>query len=85
MVGVAKTGAQLSVPIFPFAFKGTKVMGTFMGNSPFQLFLPQLAQYYLNGMLKLDELVSARVPLDRINEGYAKMAAGEVARSVVVF
>lgn len=85
MVGVAKSGSELSVPIFPLAFKGTKITGTFMGNSPFPQFLPQLAQHYLSGRLKLDELVSARLPLAQINEGYARMAAGEVARSVVMF
>jgi S-(hydroxymethyl)glutathione dehydrogenase/alcohol dehydrogenase len=40
---------------------------------------------YLNGQLMLDELVSERIPLSEINEGYARMARGEIARSVVVF
>jgi S-(hydroxymethyl)glutathione dehydrogenase / alcohol dehydrogenase len=40
---------------------------------------------YLDGRLKLDEMVSARMPLDAINEGYAALKRGEVARQVIVF
>jgi S-(hydroxymethyl)glutathione dehydrogenase/alcohol dehydrogenase len=85
LIGVAKAGAEVSLPIMPFAFKEIKVTGTLMGASPFQVFLPQLAQYYLDGALKLDELVTERIALSEINEGYARMAAGKLARSVIVF
>jgi S-(hydroxymethyl)glutathione dehydrogenase/alcohol dehydrogenase len=85
LLGVAASGAELTVPIMPFVFKEIRVLGSMMGSSPFQLMLPQLANYYLRGELKLDELVSDRIPLEKINEGYARMAAGEVARNVVVF
>ncbi|WP_394933493.1 hypothetical protein [uncultured Ilumatobacter sp.] len=46
---------------------------------------PMLANLYLQGRLKLDELVSAKISLDQINDGFAAMQAGTVARSVVVF
>jgi S-(hydroxymethyl)glutathione dehydrogenase/alcohol dehydrogenase len=85
LIGVAKAGAELSIPIMPFAYKEARIMGSMMGSSAFQLFLPQLAGYYLNGQLKLDELVSNTIPLSAINEGYAGMATGEVARNVIVF
>jgi S-(hydroxymethyl)glutathione dehydrogenase/alcohol dehydrogenase len=85
LIGVPKSGAELTTPILPIIVKENRLIGAFMGSSSFQLFLPQLAQYYLSGQLKLDELVSARIPLEKINEGYARMAAGEVARNVIVF
>ena len=85
LIGVPKDGAELSLPIAPFLFKELHVTGSLMGSSPFQLFLPKLAQYYLDGRLLLDELVSEQIGLDQINAGYARMAAGEVARSVIVF
>jgi S-(hydroxymethyl)glutathione dehydrogenase/alcohol dehydrogenase len=85
LLGVAKTGSELSIPIAPFVFKEVRVIGSLMGSSPFQLFLPQLARYYLNGSLKLDELVANKIKLSEINEGYAHMMAGGVARSVIVF
>jgi S-(hydroxymethyl)glutathione dehydrogenase/alcohol dehydrogenase len=85
LMGVAKMGAELTIPIAPFVFKEVRVMSSMMGSSPFQLFLPKLAEYYLDGRLKLDELVSKRIPLSDINGGFDSMAGGEVARSVIVF
>ena len=85
LMGIAKSGAELNIPIAPFVFKEVRIISSLMGSSPFQLFLPQLAQYYLSGALKLDELISERISLSEINEGYARMAAGEIARSVIVF
>ena len=46
---------------------------------------PALAQAYLEGRLKLDELITQRISLDKINEGYSALERGEVLRSVVVF
>jgi S-(hydroxymethyl)glutathione dehydrogenase/alcohol dehydrogenase len=46
---------------------------------------PWLAGEYLQGRLKLDELITARIRLDRINEGFATLARGEGIRTVVMF
>jgi S-(hydroxymethyl)glutathione dehydrogenase/alcohol dehydrogenase len=46
---------------------------------------PWLANLYLKGELKLDELITLRLPLERINEGFAAMRRGEVIRAVVHF
>jgi S-(hydroxymethyl)glutathione dehydrogenase/alcohol dehydrogenase len=46
---------------------------------------PMLAQAYLDGTLKLDEMISARIGLDEINEGFAALKRGETVRSVVMF
>jgi S-(hydroxymethyl)glutathione dehydrogenase/alcohol dehydrogenase len=47
--------------------------------------MPRYVDLYLSGRLKLDELVSRRIALDEINEGFEAMRRGEVARSVIVF
>ena len=44
-----------------------------------------LAQAYLDGKLKLDEMISARIDLAQINEGFAALKRGETVRSVVMF
>jgi S-(hydroxymethyl)glutathione dehydrogenase/alcohol dehydrogenase len=44
---------------------------------------PWLANLYLEGKLKLDEMVTNRIPLERINEGFAQLAAGQGIRTVV--
>jgi S-(hydroxymethyl)glutathione dehydrogenase/alcohol dehydrogenase len=46
---------------------------------------PLLARSYLDGALKLDELISRRIRLDEINNGFAALKAGEVVRAVVTF
>jgi S-(hydroxymethyl)glutathione dehydrogenase/alcohol dehydrogenase len=46
---------------------------------------PLLAQAYLDGALKLDELVSRRLALDEINDGFAALKRGDVVRAVVTF
>lgn len=45
---------------------------------------PWLARCYLDGRLKLDELITARLPLQRINEGFDAMRRGEGIRTVVL-
>jgi S-(hydroxymethyl)glutathione dehydrogenase/alcohol dehydrogenase len=44
-----------------------------------------LANMYLQGRLKLEELVAARIELDQVNEGYEVMRRGTEARSVIVY
>jgi S-(hydroxymethyl)glutathione dehydrogenase/alcohol dehydrogenase len=56
-----------------------------VGSNRFRVDMPRYVELYLQGRLKLDELVSARIPLEQVNEGFAAMKAGSVARSVVVF
>jgi S-(hydroxymethyl)glutathione dehydrogenase/alcohol dehydrogenase len=46
---------------------------------------PWLAQEYLRGRLKLDELITGRIKLDQINDGFASLARGEGIRTVVMF
>ena len=42
-----------------------------------------LAKLYLDGRLKLDELISVRLPLERVNEGFDMMRRGEIVRAVM--
>ncbi len=45
---------------------------------------PWLAECYLDGKLKLDELITSRLPLQRINDGFDAMRRGEGIRTVVL-
>jgi S-(hydroxymethyl)glutathione dehydrogenase/alcohol dehydrogenase len=67
-------------------FLGAKgVRGVYMGSNHFKVDMPRYIELYLQGRLKLDELISARITLDEVNDGYAAMKRGGVARSVIVF
>ena len=85
MVGVPKFGSDVVVPALPFLQKEVRLISSMMGSVPFQVAIPQYAQMYLDGSLLLDPLVSQRIALTDINQGYSDLAAGNVARSVITF
>ena len=56
-----------------------------MGSNRFRTDMPRYIEFYLQGRLKLDELVSRRIRLEQINEAFEDMKSGQVARSVITF
>ena len=62
-----------------------KLQGSTMGSNRFRIDMPTYANLYLQGRLKLDELVSRTLTLDEINDGFDALRKGEVARSVIEF
>jgi S-(hydroxymethyl)glutathione dehydrogenase/alcohol dehydrogenase len=56
-----------------------------MGSNRFRVDMPRFVDLYLDGRLDLDSLISARIGLEQINDGFTAMKTGEVARSVIVF
>jgi Zn-dependent alcohol dehydrogenase len=85
MVGLAPA-ADPPFSVNPFEFWNEKsVTGTFMGSINLHSDLPAIIAMYEAGRYKLDELVTGRYPLERINEALASSAAGEALRNVIVF
>ncbi len=64
---------------------GKKLQGAIMGMNHFPVDLPRLVDFYLRGLLDLDTIISERISLDQINDGFDKMRGGHSARSVIVF
>jgi S-(hydroxymethyl)glutathione dehydrogenase/alcohol dehydrogenase len=87
LVGVPSKEAVLSLPgqIMNVIGRELRIQGSLMGSSPFTVDIPRYAGLYLKGRLELDLLVSKRIALGEVNEGYADMIGGRVARSVIVF
>ena len=56
-----------------------------MGSNRFRIDMPRLIEFYLQGRLHLQEMVSARIALAQINEGFDALRTGGIARSVIVF
>jgi len=56
-----------------------------MGATNLKLDIPNLVSMYQTGRLKLDELITGRFPLDRINEAMALTEKGEGLRNVIMF
>lgn len=84
VVGMIPLGVSIELPGVDFMYE-KKLLGSLMGSNRFRIDMPRYAELYKQGRLKLDELVSARVPLEQVNEAFAEMERGSVARSVIVF
>jgi len=62
-----------------------RIQGSYMGSNRFPVDMPRYVDFYLSGRLKLDEMISARIPLEQVNQAFEDMKRGELARSVIVF
>jgi S-(hydroxymethyl)glutathione dehydrogenase/alcohol dehydrogenase len=62
-----------------------KIQGCAMGSNRFPVDMPRYVDFYMQGRLKLDELVSQTIKLEQINEAFEDMKTGNIARSVITF
>jgi Zn-dependent alcohol dehydrogenase len=77
-------GATASIDPEELAHRGLRLLGSKVGSTRPQLDIPAFVALYRAGRLKLDELVSARFPLDRIDEALAAARRPDALRVVVV-
>jgi S-(hydroxymethyl)glutathione dehydrogenase / alcohol dehydrogenase len=84
MVGISRADDPVSLPIRPLT-KGRKLIGSRMGSTHLSVDVPRLVEFYLQGKLKLDELITRRYRLDEINEAIASTESGEALRNVILF
>ena len=62
-----------------------RIQGCAMGSNRFRTDMPRFVDFYMRGLLKLDLMISGRVRLDQINEAYAELKSGAIARNVIAF
>jgi S-(hydroxymethyl)glutathione dehydrogenase / alcohol dehydrogenase len=84
VIGMVPFGEQVAIDGFQLLLE-KRLQGSNMGSNRFRVDMPQYVDWYLDGRLKLDELVSAVMPVEKINDGFAALKAGEVARQLVTF
>ena len=85
VVGMPASGEEARFDPTQLAHDGMRIVGTKMGTARPADDIPRLVALYEDGRLKLDELVTATYPLDRINEAADAMRRGEAIRNVIVF
>ncbi|GAC1533597.1 MAG: Zn-dependent alcohol dehydrogenase [Herpetosiphon sp.] len=85
IVGVPGMSATVALPVAPFPLGERRVMGSFMGSTRLSVDVPRLVERYLEGHLKLDELITARYPLEHINEAIEIMEQGTALRNLIMF
>ncbi|MCP5181506.1 MAG: Zn-dependent alcohol dehydrogenase [Pseudomonadales bacterium] len=84
VIGMIPPGQMVSLHGMEFLFE-KKIQGSMMGSNRFRVDMPRFVDYYLQGRLHLDDMVSRRIKLEDINDAFAALGTGEVARSVIVF
>ncbi|MEZ5653932.1 MAG: Zn-dependent alcohol dehydrogenase [Burkholderiaceae bacterium] len=84
ILGVFGPTAKFSVPGADL-LQEKQLRGSMLGSVRPPQDIPAMVDLYLQGRLKIDELISRRIRLEDINEGFEALRRGEVARSVIVF
>jgi S-(hydroxymethyl)glutathione dehydrogenase/alcohol dehydrogenase len=85
LVGVVPVGKLVGLHIADITLREKRVQGSMMGSNRFRLDMPRYVDLYLDGRLKLDEMISARLPLSEVNKAFDDLRSGSAARSVLVF
>ena len=84
VVGMPASGVMAEFDPGSFAGYGQTILGSKMGSSRVAVDIPALLALYREGRLKLDELITARYPLEQVNEAIAAVVRGEALRNVIV-
>ena len=84
IIGVAGAGQEISTRPFQLV-TGRTWMGTAFGGARGRTDVPRIVDWYMNGKINIDDLITHVLPFDQINEGFDLMRRGESIRSVVVF
>jgi S-(hydroxymethyl)glutathione dehydrogenase/alcohol dehydrogenase len=66
IVGMPATGAKLQIGAVDLADNSQHILGSKMGSTRLHVDVPKLVELYQQGRLKLDELITARYPLEEI-------------------
>ena len=85
IVGVVPIGVNWEVPALDLVLSGKNILGSMMGGNRFRIDMPRYVEFYLDGRLLLDEMISARIPLEEVNDAFEQMKTGEGARRVIMF
>ncbi len=85
LVGMPAAGATAPIPVGDVADNGLRLLGSNMGSTRLGVDVPRLVARYREGRLRLDELITARYPIERINDAIVAMESGETLRNVIVF
>lgn len=84
IIGVAEAGAEISTRPFQLV-TGRKWEGSAFGGARGRTDVPKIVDWYMEGKIKIDPLITHTLKLDDINEGFQLMKTGQSIRSVVIY
>ena len=84
IIGMIPLGVKIELHGYDF-LRDRKLQGTSMGGNRFRVDMPRLVSLWRQGRLKLDHLISGKLKLDQINEGFAALKSGTPVRQLIDF
>jgi S-(hydroxymethyl)glutathione dehydrogenase/alcohol dehydrogenase len=84
IIGVAPAGAEISTRPFQLV-TGRSWRGTAFGGARGRTDVPKIVDWYMQGKIEIDPMITHTMPLDDINKGFDLMHSGESIRSVVIY
>ena len=84
IIGVAPAGAEIATRPFQLV-TGRVWRGTAFGGARGRTDVPKIVDWYMDGKIEIDPMITHTLDLDGINEGFDLMHAGKSIRSVVVY
>ena len=84
VIGMIPVGQKVEIDGYMFLTE-RKLQGSNMGSNRFRIDMPKYIDFYLQGRLNLDDMISRRGKLEDVNDAFRAMKAGEVSRTVLMF
>lgn len=84
IIGMIPFGTKIELHGADF-LRDRKIQGTSMGGNRFRVDMPRLLELWRQGRLKLDTLISGKIKLEQINEGFAQLKSGAPVRNLIDF
>ena len=84
VIGVAEAGKEITTRPFQLV-TGRVWRGTAFGGARGRTDTPKIVDWYMDGMIEIDPMITHRLSLEEINKGFDLMHSGESIRSVVIY
>ncbi len=84
IIGMIPVGTHIELHGPEFLME-RKLQGSNMGSNRFRVDMPRFVDFYLQGKLHLDDMISGRIKLEDVNDALTALETGEVARNVIMF
>jgi len=85
IVGIAPLGTELAIPAIGFPGSKKRLIGSIYGGGVPERDITKILALYGTGRLALDRQIGARIPLERVNEAFAWLESGVLARTIIEF
>jgi S-(hydroxymethyl)glutathione dehydrogenase/alcohol dehydrogenase len=83
LIGIHKPGSSIDLDVMSLLGSQRKVQGVYMGSTNIKQDVPYYANLFVQGRLNLSDLISKEINIHEINDAYAELKNGSIARSVI--